>query len=147
MKTASPAEEIFAMLVEKGKAYDEFLSVTELLKNAIETEEMEEVDRFIKCREELIGEIDGLDRRISRYQHSIPLDQRSAIFQRVASMSDDLGGKLRQINSTNQVCTAIAARSCEALRNDLTVINQQRQGIQGYVDKTQRIPKFLSVRS
>ena len=147
MKTTSPAEEIFAILVEKSKAYDEFQSATRFLKKAIETEEMEAVNQLIKRREELIGDIDGLDRRINRYWHSVPLDQRPAIIRRVARISDDLGGKLRQINSANQDCTAIAAHSCKVLRNNLMVINQEKEGLQGYAGMTQRIPKFLSVRT
>jgi hypothetical protein len=147
MKTTSPAEEICGILVEKIKAYDEFQSATGLLKKAFETEEMEGVNQYIKRREELIGDIDELDRRINRYWHSIRFDQRPAIVRRVARISDDLGGKLSQINSANQDCTAIAVRSCEVLWNDLTVFNQKKEGLQGYFGKTQRIPKFLSVRT
>ncbi len=147
MKTTSPAEELFGMLVEKGRAYDEFQSVTELLKKAVETEEIGAVNQFIKCREELIEEIDDIDGRIKCHWQSVPLEQRSTVARRVARISDDLFSKLRLINSTNLDCTATAALRCEALRNDLTVINQQKEGLQGYVGKTQRIPKFLSVRT
>lgn len=147
METIHPAEELSAILVEKGKAYDEFESATHLLKKAIETEEIEAVNRFIKCREEMIGKIDELDGRIKRYWHSVPPNQRSAISRRVANVLDDLDGKLVRINSTNQDCTAIAARSCTALQSDLTAINQTKEGLQKYAGTKQRIPKFFSMRT
>lgn len=147
MKTTSPAEEIYAMLLGKSKAYDEFQSATGLLKKAIETEEMGSVNQFINRREKLIGDIDGLDRQINCYWQSVPFDQRPAIIRRVARISGDFDSKLRQINSVNQDCTAIAARSCESLRNDLMVINQKKEGLQGYVGMAKRIPKFLSVQT
>ena len=147
METRHPAEELSAMLAEKGKAYDEFQSATDLLKGAIENEEIASINRLIKRRDELIGNIDELDGRIKRHWHSVPLDQRSAVIRRVASISDDLYGKLERINSTNHECTSIAARSCAALQSDLMVINQTKEGLQGYAGMKQRIPKFFSVRT
>jgi hypothetical protein len=139
------AEEIYAMLVEKSRSCDEFQSTTGLLKKAIETEEMGAVNRLIKRREELMKDIDGLDRRIDCHWHSVPINQCPAIIRQVARISDDISGKLRQIDSDNKDCAAIATHHCESLRNDLTVLNRKIEGLHGYTGNSERMPKFLSV--
>jgi len=147
MEGINPTEELSETLAEKGRAYDEFLSVTGFLKEAVETEEIDAVNRFIKQRDEIIRHINEIDRRIKRYWHSVPLDQRSAVIRRVTRVLDDLYGKLRRINAINQDCAAMAVRSCDALKKEMVSINQKKEGLQGYAGITQRIPKFVSVRT
>jgi hypothetical protein len=141
------AEEISAILMEKVKAYGEFQSVTGLLLRALENDEMVEVVRFIERREELMRNIDGLDRRIDRYRHSAPSDKNPVNIRLMGRISDELAEILKRIMTADCCCYTTAASKCEEARKELMLVRKKKVGIQGYALKTQRIPKFLNVQT
>ncbi len=131
------------ILEEKVRACEEFLSATLLLKTALETEEMTAVDRLMERRQELIGIIDGIDRRMSTAgQGGAPAPDR-----RTATRSEEIKGILRQILSVNRDCDAIASDRCGALREAMVSINRQEEGLQGYARGTKRKPTFLNIQT
>jgi hypothetical protein len=140
-------EELSAVLRQKLKAYEEFQSVTGLLQTALESDEMNEVLRCIKRREELMRDIEGLDLCIARHGRLAPPDQRQAINRLLADSSGKLGEKLERIFMADRDCTAIAARKHEEMRRELAVIRHQREGVHGYALKSDRAPRFLNVRT
>jgi hypothetical protein len=147
MKMTSPSDEIYAMLIRKGKAFDEFLAVTGLLRHALENEDLTAVNKFIKRREELIPIIDEIGCRISLCRQKVKPDRDSVLVQQVAKMSETLSESLKKIISVNQECNAIAASRYEALKKEMATIHQNEEGLHVYAGKTQGIPKFLSVRT
>ncbi len=137
------ANDLDEILEEKVTACDDFLSATLLLKAALESEEMTAVDRLLGRRQELIGVIDGVDRRIGQCRHAIPPEQK----RRIRLLSEDLKRILQQIMSANGACDAIASSRCEGLRNEMIGINRKEEGLQGYARGAQRTPKFLNIRT
>jgi hypothetical protein len=61
-------DDLHDSLERKLTAYGEFLEATLLLQEALEKEEMASVKQLLTRREELIRDIDGLDRRINRHR-------------------------------------------------------------------------------
>ena len=135
--------ELDELLDEKVTACGDFLSATLLLKAALETEEMTVVDRQLGRRQELMGVIDGVDRRIGQCRRPVPPEKK----RRIATLSEDLKRILGQIASANGDCDAVASRRCEGLRNELIVINRKEEGLQGYARGGQRTAKFLNIRT
>jgi len=135
--------DMYHVLEKKVKACEDFLSATLLLKEALETEEMTAVNHLIGHRQELIRVIDGMDRRLGDYRHTVPPDKN----RRIVILSEDLKRILKKIMSANHDCDAIAAGRCEGLKNEMISINQKEEGLQGYVRGTQRMPKFLNIRT
>jgi flagellar biosynthesis/type III secretory pathway chaperone len=134
-------------LERKLKAYDEFLEATLLLQKALENEEMAAVTQLLTRREELIKDIDGLDRRINRYRQEGLFARSSAITRLTGKLPDEIRQTLKQIRSANQACDTIAASRCEATRKELMILRQTEVGLQGYAHKTERIPKFLNLHT
>ncbi|MHB8770839.1 MAG: hypothetical protein ACYC7J_07585 [Syntrophales bacterium] len=140
-------EEIAAILVRKLRAYEEFQAVTGLLRTALESEETATVDRCVECREELMRQIEGLDRRIDHQRRSAPADQRRAIDGLLTDMSGKLGEKLKEIITADHDCSAFAAARCEEMRKELAAVRHQKEGFHGYASQSSRPPKFLNVRT
>jgi hypothetical protein len=143
----SPIDEPYTILEQKLQAYDAFHAATGLLKQALESDDMTAVCRFIKSREALIAHIDGLDRRFNHQQQSVLSRHDPAIMRRRAKISADLGERLKEILSANQACDAIAAGRCEVLKRDLATIRKNEDGLHVYAGKAQGTPKFLSIRT
>lgn len=140
-------EEIAVILVRKLRAYEEFQAVTGLLRTALESEEAATVDRCIACREELMREIGGLDRRIDHQRRSAPADQRAAIDRLLTDMSGKLREKLQEIITADRDCSAFATGRCEEMRKELAAVRHQKEGFHGYASNSSRPPKFLNVRT
>ena len=136
-----------ATLEQKLQLCDDFLTATLSLKKAIENHETQAMTDIIKRRELLIATIDGLDRRMTRYARAGSVDRRSAIVRQMDKITGELNVRLKQIVSANQQCEAIAAGRCEELRNEMININRKEELIQGYARGTQRMPKFLNIRT
>ena len=136
-----------ATLERKLRACNDFLAATVSLKKALENDETKIMTDLIKRREQLIATIDGLDRRIIRYLQAGSVDRRSATLRQMNKIAEALSARIKQIVSANQECEAIAAGRCEECRKDMTMITQKEEGLQGYAQHRQRVPKFLSVRT
>jgi len=134
-------------LERKLKVYGEFLEATLLLQEALEKEEMAAVAQLLTRREELIMDIDGLDRRINRYRQEGLFDRSSEITQRMGKLPEEIGRALKQIVSANQACDTIAASRCEATRKELMILSQEGKCLRGYAHKTEQIPKFLNLHT
>jgi hypothetical protein len=134
-------------LQQKLESYEDFLSATLLLKKALETEEMTAVNHLIERREELIGIIDGLDRRFSRHLQTLGSDHGPVISERMSKMSEGLSKTLERILSADQDCGILVAGKCDAMRKELNVIRHKKEGLQGYAPKTGRMVQFLDTRT
>jgi hypothetical protein len=140
-------DDLHDSLERKLTAYGEFLEATLLLQEALEKEEMASVKQLLTRREELIRDIDGLDRRINRHRPEGLIAPSSAITRRMGKLPEEFGRMLKQIISANQACDTIAASKCEATRKELMNLRQTEEGLQGYAQKTERIPKFLNLHT
>jgi hypothetical protein len=147
MKTANPADEIYAMLLQKSKAIDEFLSTTGLLQHALESDDLTAAEQFIKRRDKLIAAIDEIDRLISRCRQENRRVQSQVIIQRGTEMSENLCEKLRQIISVNQTCKTIAAIRREGIKKELAVLYKHGEGLHVYAAKAQGLPRFLNTHT
>lgn len=139
----NPSDEIYTMLVRKRKVFDEFLSVTGLLRHALEDEDLVAVNRLIERRDELIPIIDDINNNIRQGQ----ADRGSFVDERMREVSECLYERLMQITAVNQECNTIAASRCEDLKKEMATVHQNEEGLHVYAGKTQGIPKFLSVRT
>jgi hypothetical protein len=135
--------DMYHTLEKKVTACKDFLSATLLLKAALETEEMTEVDHLIGRRQELIRIIDDMDRRIGQHRHAGLLDEN----RRIVMLSEDFKQILKQIASANRDCDAITAGRCEGLRRDLMNIHRKKEGIHGYGRSTEKAQKFLNIQT
>ena len=140
-------EELSIILMRKLQTYAEFHSVTGLLRNALECEEMTAVNQCIDRREELVREIDGLDRRIDHHRRFASLDQSRAIARLLSEMSVKLSEQLRRIIADDRDCTALVEQRRDETRKELAAIRHQKEGFHGYALKPPRMPKFLNVRT
>ena len=140
-------DEKIATLEQKLQVCDDFLTVTLSLKKALENDETQAVTDLLKRREQLIATMDGLDGRMTRYARAGSVDRRAAIVRQMDKITGELNERLKQIVSANQQCEAIASGRCEGLRNEMISINRKEEGLQGYARGTQRMPKFLNIRS
>jgi uncharacterized protein YggL (DUF469 family) len=147
MITTSASDEIYSILLQKSKVIDEFLSTTEHLQHALESNDLTAVNQFIKRREDLIQIIDEIDCRINFYRQKYNPDQGLVFVQRMAKMNENHSEKLKKIIPANQKCNTIAASRCESLKKEMATIHQNEEGLHVYAGKTQRMPKFLSVRT
>ena len=144
---ARHTEEISALLTRKLRTYEEFQVVTGLLRTALEGEEKAEVHRCVERREELIREIEGLDRRIDHHRRSAPFEHGPVVMQLLNDMSGKLGERLKGIITIDQDCTALAEQRREETRKELAAVRNQKAGFRGYAVKSPRTPKFLNVRT
>jgi hypothetical protein len=144
---SAPREELAAILIQKAKVYDEFASVTELLRQALDDDRMGAVVEFIKQRDKLMRDCAGLDRRSHPHRHSAPSPQNQGAERLAEHVSRDLGAKLKQIMAVDTECRTIAARKYEEARKELRRFSQAKEGIQGYALKAKRPPKFLSIET
>lgn len=147
MKMTSPSDELYAILVRKGKAFDEFLSATGLLQHALESDDLAAVNRFIRRREELMLAVDEIDCLINRSAQKVRPDQDQVFSQRMTKMSEALHEKLRRMVSANQKCDAIATSRCEGLKKELAAVYKNEEGLHVYGAKTQGAPKFMDIRT
>ena len=99
MKMTSPADDIYSILIQKSKAFDEFLSATGLLQHSLESDDLTAMNQFIKRREDLIQIIDEIDHRINLYRQKNNPDQDLAIVQRMAKITENHSEKLKKIIS------------------------------------------------
>lgn len=130
------------MLEKKVKACEDFLSVTMLLKEALENEEMTAVNQLIKRREELIRLIDGLGSRSGRDRQAGLLGKS----RRATELVKVLHRVLLRIISANRECDAIAAGRCDGLKKELTILHRKEEGLQGYARGVQRPSRFFDAR-
>jgi hypothetical protein len=147
MKTANPTDEIYAILLQKSMAIDEFLSATGLLQHALESDDLIAVEQFIKRRDELMAAIDEIDRLISRCRQENQRVQSQVIIRRVTEMSENLCGKLKQIISVNQACRTIASSRREVLKKELAAVYKHGKGLHVYAAKAQGLPRFLNIHT
>jgi hypothetical protein len=140
-------DKVNQILERKNDAYAEFLSVTVLLKKALEDEDMAAVAGLIAQRAALIGLVDGLDREMGPGQRTGPYDGTGGTAWITAAMPAGPDEKLRQILFANRDCHAIAADRLSQLRKGLTVIHEKEGGLHGYIRHVEQIPKFLNVRT
>jgi hypothetical protein len=143
----SPSDDIYAILIQKRKAFDEFESITGLLRHALESEDLTAVNRFIERRDELIPIIDEIDCHIRGYRQKDQPDQGPVLDQGMTEMSERFYERLMQIISINQECNAIAASLCDVLKKKMATVHKNEEGLHVYAAKTQGIPKFLNIHT
>ena len=130
---------------QKVRAYDEFLSATRSLKEALDSGEEAAVIRLIQRRDDLIRIIAELDRCMVCSPNPGFLDEKHAMTGPAKRPSEVLIKRLRKIMSVNQECESMASAGCEALRKELTGIHRKEEGLQGYTHSRQRSPRFLNI--
>jgi hypothetical protein len=139
-----------AALQRKLQSYGDFLSATLLLKEALDREDLAEVDRLIKRREELIGMIDGLDRRIDLHPPAVSSHPDAAKGGQATTVPveipAEMGILLRRILPVDRECAALAAEKCEAIKQTLMTTHHTKEGLQGYAPKTERTVQFLNMK-
>ncbi|MBN1380241.1 MAG: hypothetical protein JXA41_01050 [Deltaproteobacteria bacterium] len=143
----SPEEVIQNILELKLKVYDEFLSCTQLLGQCLEKEDVREVDRLIRRRDDLIRTIDKLDGKMAHIRKT-PLGHNNRVTRSVETIFTDLNEKIKRIVAVNEDCREIAHRRCMALNKGIQTVRHEKNGRMKYVAKIQqRLPKFLDIRS
>jgi hypothetical protein len=143
-----PSDHAELALQQKLKSCRDFLSATRLLEEALKNQEMTAVGRLIKRRDELIGTIDGLDRRIGRFLKTAPPAADSAVRGRMTALSKELHQVLKLIESANEACGTLAARKCGAIKNEMIRVRHSRECVQGYAPtKPKRAEQFLNMKT
>lgn len=140
-------EYIHNILDLKLKAYDDFLSCTQLLGNFLENEDMGETNRLVKCREDLMRTIDEIDGRILDFRNTHKGHLNSSINRKVDKIFVDINLKIKQIIAANEDCSMIAANQCAALKNALENSRREEKGFRKYSSKPQLLPKFLDIQT
>ncbi len=135
-------------LQQKLKSCRDFLSATRLLEEALKNQEMTAVGRLIKRRDELIGTIDGLDRRIGRFLKMALPGADSAVRGRMTALSKELHQVLKLIESANEACGTLAASRYGAIKDEVIRVGHRRVCIQGYAPtKAKRPEQFLNMKT
>ncbi len=134
---AGQQDEMSSILRQKLSAYDAFLFTTDLLQKALESEEMEKVDRFIEQREELIKRIAELDHRMLGNKKAAMSEQNR----------NDLSDKLKQLMAVDKDCLTIAVRRRDLARKDLMVVHRNKAGLKSYGPKNETLPKFIEIQT
>jgi|GEM_PF-2888282 len=143
----SPSDHAELALTQKLQSCRDFLLTTRLLGEALEKEEMTAVDRLIKRRGELIGTIDGLDRRIGRCLKASRPDPGSAVHGRMTALTRELHQILTLILSANEACGTLAAGKCSTIKDEVIAIGHRRECVQGYAPtKAKRAEQFLNMK-
>jgi hypothetical protein len=135
--------ELSNLLERKVTACQDFLSATMLLKAALETEEMTDLDCLIGKRQKLIRIMDDMDRRIEHHRDRIPPDQS----RQLGMVSEKLKRLLKQMISVNQDCDALAVGRCNGLREEIMDIRRMGTGIHVYGHANEKTQKFLNIRT
>ncbi len=140
MPTFQKSYDINLLLERKLKACQHFLATTRELKNALAAEEMSAVMHLIQDREKLIHVIGVLDNLINPEELSDLMGQREDLFQ-------DLRLILERIARENLACEKLTADHCTELKDELSRLRQQGQGIREYAASSERPPKFINLKS
>lgn len=138
---------MFNILELKLKAYDEFLSCTQLLGKSLASEDMPEVDRLIKRRSDLMRVIDELDGKIAVFRKARLSDQQFPMTRHVEKIFADINIKVKQIVGADKDCRIIAANQCSALEKAVKDSRREKTGLMKYFSKPRLIPKFLNIQS
>lgn len=139
--------EINAILKKKERAYNEFLTATRLLKKALKSEDVEKVAGLIEQRAELMKVVNDLDRKIIYSQQSGSYPQDKEVMRSTAVASSDLAAKLQEIIVINRDCNTVATDRLSQLRRELVTLHEKEKGLHGYHGRSEKIPKFLSVKT
>jgi hypothetical protein len=142
----NPMKDRDAALQCKLRSYEDFLSATLLLKEALENEAFTEVNRLIKRREALIGAMDDLDQRVKLSAPAVSTHRSDWADGQRTAMLEVMKGTLRRILAANRECEALAAGKCESLKGTLKATHHAREGVQGYAPKMGRTDQFLNMK-
>ncbi len=135
-------------LQQKLKSCRDFLSATRLLEEALENQEMTAVIRLIKRRDELIGTIDGLDRRIGRFLKTAQPGADSAVLGRMTALSRELRQVLKLIESADEACGTLATRNFVTVKDEMIRVGHRKECVQGYAPtKAKRAEQFLDMKT
>lgn len=145
--TTNSVELIHNILELKLKACDEFLSCTQLLGKCLEKEDMKEVTRLVRSREDIKRSINKLDRKITSFRTTIPENDNQRIARHLNTMFADISEKIKQIVKANEDCRVIATNQCAVLANALRESRHEKTVWSRYSKTAKRSPKFLDVRS
>ena len=141
-------QELSGILEQKLRACDEFLCSTDFLLRAVESDDMAAVEHHLLRREELIGIISDIDRRIHHYRKKDLIDPHGTISESLTQLSGRIRDKLKRIVSVNGDCHDVTVGKLDATRRDLAALRQTKEGLHGYTPpKVQLVPKFLNVRT
>jgi hypothetical protein len=141
------ANVVSSLLTTKLKAMEEFLLATESLRGALERDDMSEVGRLIGHREDLIAQIERLDRDLLHYKQTGLEDRDATVIHNWKLLFADLVDKLNQVQSADRQCNAVAACKRNALKKEIADLRQNGEGLQHYVGKPFKSPRFVSLQT
>lgn len=142
-----PLREFNQLLQRKGEVYDDFSSATLRLRTALASDDLPAMEGAIRRREELIREIDALDRQLGALGRSVPVPRRKELLCALTPLVGGLEDKIKEIDSLNSACTLLARDRHAALERAMKDNGRQQEGLRGYVQGRQGPPKFLSIQT
>lgn len=145
-QSPGPSSELVDCLEAKCRSLEQFLMMTESLRDRLMSHDLSEVESFLNQRQGLIRTIDQLDERIRQMRLGQPLGGSPGGEKKKVS---GLLNRIREVSErariVDQDCTDRMAGWRDQVRGDFSKMRDSLKAVQGYVRKPMRSPKFLDV--
>ena len=144
----APSSALIDCLEAKQKALEQFLAMTETLRDRLASQDLSEVERLLNQRQGLIHTIDRMDDHIQtvKSQHSPdrgwPPEGEKKRVSWLLNRIRELSEKARAVDKE---CTDRMSGWRDQVRSDLSRMRDSLKAVHGYALKPMRPPKFLDV--
>jgi len=146
--SSTPSSELIDCLDAKQKALEQFLAVTESLRDRLMSQDLSEVERLLSQRQGLIRAIDRMDEHFEMVKsrqsagRGWPPEGEKKTVSGLINRIRDLSEKARIVDKE---CTDRMAGWRNQVRTQLSGMRDTLKAVHGYAQRPMRPPKFLDV--
>lgn len=138
-----------SLLEQKLSTFKDFLSATELLKEAAVSEDMQHIETLTGKRQGCIRKIDQIDCRIKDIKACVNSSRPSRTKKRAELLSTDIINIAENAACLNREFETILDSRRGEMRTRISETRRRQTGVRGYVGGVERRnqPRFLDIRS
>jgi hypothetical protein len=135
--------ELVACLEEKLTVVRDFLSITESLRDQVQTGDLSTVMGLLARRQELIDRIDRIEEKVKKIGPESPCWEPG---DRVDSISKTVREMLEKAVVHDKACMDKIISWQDEVRGELSGMKNGLKAVQGYTGRPTQPPKFLDTR-
>jgi len=149
-KPVEQASELLDLLEGKLKAFKSFLSATELMKNAMDLQEVEKIEPLVAKREDCIIVINEIDNRINRIRNSLSVFP-GEMEEKINTLTKAIENKVKESKNLNRKFEAMLKLHRDNTKKQLSNTGRKRNGVKGYAEMShgrgKNQARFIDVKS
>ena len=146
--STGPSSELIDCLEAKQKAIEQFVTMTETLRDRLITQDLAEVERLLNQRQGLIRTIDRMDDYIQTMKARHSSDRgwpREGEKKKVSWLVNRIRELSEKARAIDKECTDRMSGWRDQVKSDLSRMRESLRAVHGYALRPMRPPKFLDV--